>query len=106
MSKFLVIEKPAGTPPPLSMDSPEGERMMKMWQSDFEYKIKLQKEGKIIGGGPFLDIGALCYILEVASVEEMGEIFFNAPMNLWMQREVHPLGSFQDTLDGIKEATT
>ena len=61
MSKFLVIEKPAGTPP-VSMDSAEGEQMMKMWRSDFEYKVNVQKEGKIIGGGPFLDIGALCYI--------------------------------------------
>jgi hypothetical protein len=22
----------------------------------------------------------------------------------WMQREVHPLGTFQDTLEGVKEA--
>jgi muconolactone delta-isomerase len=103
MSKFLVIEKPTGVPP-VSMDSAEGAQMMKMWQSDFEYKIKLQKEGKIIGGGPYLDIGGLCYILDVPSVEEMGEVFFNAPMNMWMQREVHPLGTFQDTLSGVKEA--
>ncbi len=103
MSKFLVIEKPAGVPP-VSMNSTEGKEMMSMWQSDFEYKIKLQKEGKIVGGGPFLDVSALCYILEVQSVEEMGEIFFNAPMNMWIQREVHPLGTFQDTLEGVKEA--
>ena len=77
--------------------------MMKLWQSDFEYKVKLQKEGKIVGGGPFLDVGALCYILEVPSVEEMGEIFFNAPLNMWIQREVHPLGTFSDTLDGMKQ---
>jgi len=86
------------------MESPEARQMMKMWQSDFEYKIKLQKDGKIIGGGPFLDIGALCYVLNVSSVEEMGEIFFNAPLNLWIQREVHPLGTFEDTLDGINQA--
>ena len=103
MSKFLVIEKPAGVPP-VSVDSPEGIQMMKMWQSDFEYKVKLQKEGKIVGGGPFLDVSALCYILEAPTVKGMGEIFFNAPMNLWIHREVHPIGTFQDTLEGVKEA--
>ena len=103
MSKFLVIERPS-SPPPMSMDSAVGGQMMKMFQSDFEYKIKLQKEGKIVAGGPYLDVGGLCYILDVPTVEEMGEIFFNAPMNMWMTREVHPLGTFQDTLDGVKEA--
>jgi hypothetical protein len=81
MSKFLVIEKMGTNVPVATPDSPEGAQMMKLFQSDFEYKIKLQKEGKIVGGGPFLDIGALCYILEVPTVEEMGEIFFNAPLN-------------------------
>jgi muconolactone delta-isomerase len=103
MSKFLVIEKPSVVMP-ISMDAAQGEKMMKMFQSDFEYKINLQKEGKIVGGGPYLDIAGMCYILDVPSVEAMGEIFFNAPMNMWMQREVHPLGTFQDTLEGVKEA--
>ena len=89
----------------MTMDQSEGAQMMKLWKSDIEYKMKLQKEGKIVGGGPFLDIGAQCYILEVPSVEEMGEIFFNSPLNLWTQREVHPLGSFADTLEGINEGT-
>jgi len=102
MSRFLVIEKPA---PPTRMvppDSPEGRQMMKMFESEIEYKAKLEKEGKIVGGGPFLDVAALCYILDVPSVEEMGEIFFNSPLNVWTQREVHPLGAFSDTLEGMK----
>ena len=76
--------------------------MLKMIQSEIEYKVKLQKEGKIVGGGPFLDIGALCYILDVPNVEEMGEVFFGSPLNPWTQREVHPLGTFSDTLEGMK----
>ena len=104
MSKFLVIEKPAVSVPLVSPDSSEGAQLSKLIQSEFEYKLKLQREGKIVGGGPFLDIGALCYILDVPSVEEMGEIFFNSPINLWTQREVHPLGTFSDTLEGIKQA--
>ncbi len=104
MSKFLVIEKPITSFPLVSPDSPEAMQLGKLIQSDFEYKLKLQKEGKIVGGGPFLDIAALCYILDVPSVEEMGEILFNSPTNLWTQREVHPLGTFSDTLEGIKEA--
>ena len=102
MSKFLVIEKPR--PPQMaSSDTSEGMQMMKMFQSEVEYKLKLQQEGKIVGGGPFLDINALCYILDVPSVEEMGEIFFNSPLNLWTHREVHPLGTFSNTLEGMKE---
>jgi muconolactone delta-isomerase len=102
MSKFLVIEKPTSIPF-FSPGSSEGAEMMKAMQGQFEYYTKLQKEGKIVGGGPFLDIAGLCYILDVPSVEEMGEIFFSAPLNTWMQREVHPLGTFADTLEGIKE---
>ena len=45
MSKFLVIEKPSGAMP-LSMDSAEGEKMMKMFQSDFEYKINCKRREK------------------------------------------------------------
>ena len=101
MSKFLVIEKPSMPTQMVPPDSPEGMQMLKMIQSEIEYKVKLQKEGKIVGGGPFLDIGALCYILDVPSVEEMGEIFFGSPLNPWTQREVHPLGTFSDTLEGM-----
>ena len=104
MSKFLVIEKPMASFPFVAPDSTEAMQLGKLFQSDLEYKLKLQKEGKIVGGGPFLDIGALCYILDVPSVEEMGEILFNSPTNPWTQREVHPLGTFSDTLQGIKEA--
>ena len=102
MSKFLVIERSAAPPPMVSPDSPEAMQMVKMVRSEIEYKLKLQNEGKIVGGGPFLDVGALCYILDVPSVEEMGEIFFNSPLNPWTQREVHPLGTFSDTLEGFK----
>ena len=102
MSRFLVIERPATPSHMAPPDSPEGKEMMKMFESEIEYKVKLQNEGKIVGGGPFLDVGALCYILEVPNVEEMGEIFFNSPLNLWTQREVHPLGTFSDTLEGMK----
>jgi len=102
MSRFLVIEKPATPTQVASPDSPEGKQMMKMFESEIEYKVKLLKEGKIVGGGPFLDVSALCYILDVPSVEEMGEIFFNSPLNVWTQREVHPLGTFSDTLEGMK----
>ncbi len=103
MSKFLVIEKPMTSIPVVSPDSPEAIQLGNLMRGDLEYKLRLQKEGKIVGGGPFLDIGALCYILDVPSVEEMGEIFFSSPTNPWTQREVHPLGSFSDTLEGIKE---
>jgi len=102
MSKFLVIERPATPTQMVSPDSSEGRQMMKMFESEIEYKAKLQKEGKIVGGGPFLDVAALCYILDVPTVEAMGEIFFNSPLNLWTQREVHPLGTFPDTLEGMK----
>jgi hypothetical protein len=102
MSKFLVIEKTGAQLPFVGMGSPEAMQMVQLLQSEMEYKVKLQQEGKIIGGGPFLDVGSICYILDVPSVEEMGEIFFSSPMNPWTQREVHPLGTFADTLEGIK----
>ena len=67
-----------------------------------EYKSKLQRKGKIIGG-PFLDILAGGYILETKTIEEMGVVFFNSPANFVTEREVHPLGTFQDSLAGISE---
>jgi len=70
--------------------------------ADLEYKRKLEKAGKIIGG-PFLDILADGYVLETETIEEMGEIFFQSPSNLVMDREVHPLGTFKDSLEGMNE---
>ena len=67
-----------------------------------KYMAELQKKGKVTGG-PCLDILANGYLLETDTIEEMGEIFFNSPANFLMDREVHPLGSFLDTLEGMKE---
>ena len=73
-----------------------------MAAADLKYKRDLEKKGKLIGG-PCLDILADAYILETGSIEEMGEIFFNSPSNFFMDREVHPLGTFKDSLEGMKE---
>ncbi|HXY56358.1 MAG TPA: hypothetical protein VEH01_01975 [Nitrososphaerales archaeon] len=70
--------------------------------ADLKYKRKLEKEGKLVGG-PCLDILADAYILETDTIEEMGEIFFNSPTNFVMDREVHPLGTFKDSLEGMEE---
>jgi hypothetical protein len=67
-----------------------------------KYMAKLQKKGKVIGG-PCLDILGNGYVLETKTIEEMGEIFFGSPANFMLDREVHPLGSFEDTLEGMKE---
>jgi uncharacterized protein YciI len=101
MSKFLVVERANGQIP--APNSPEMARMMELLLSDIEYKFKLQKEGKILVGGPFLDIRGGCGIIEVDSVEELGEIFFNSPLNPWVEREVHPIGNAEDTLAGLRE---
>jgi len=44
-----------------------------------------------------------CYILETKTIEGMGEIFFNSLGNIMVDREVHPIGSFEDSLEGVKE---
>jgi hypothetical protein len=49
------------------------------------------------------DILAQGFVLETETIEEMGEIFFESPFNLVMDREVHPLGTFKDTLEGMNE---
>ncbi len=102
MSRFLVIEKVKGNMP-FDSTSSDWKDMATLAQADLAYKLKLEKQGKIVGGGPYLDILADCYILQVKSVEEMGEIFFNSPMNFWTEREVHPLGTFADSMEGMKE---
>lgn len=94
--RFYVIEKLRTG---VSMDSSES---MKGAMEYLKYMAKLEKKGKVIGG-PCLDILANGYLLEVKTIEEMGEIFFNSPANFMMDREVHPLGSFLDTLEGMKE---
>jgi hypothetical protein len=70
--------------------------------ADLKYKRDLEKEGKLIGG-PFLDVLADAYILETKTLEEMGEILFRSPSNFVMDREVHPLGTFKDSLEGMNE---
>jgi hypothetical protein len=76
--KILVLEKVRG-------DAVSGKRdeFAKLAGDDLAYKLKLEKEGKIIAGGPYLDTLADCYIPQVDTIEEMGEIFFNSPSNLW-----------------------
>ncbi|MDA4111793.1 MAG: hypothetical protein OK439_04595 [Thaumarchaeota archaeon] len=75
----------------------------KLAGEDLKYKIDLEKNGKIVSGGPFLDIVGDFYVLETSTIEEMGEIFFESPSNLLVEREVHPLGSFKDSYEGMKE---
>jgi len=70
---------------------------------DLKYKLQLMKRKKIVAGGPFLDTLGTGYILETETLEELGEILFNSPSNLAVDREVHPLGSFADTLEGMAE---
>jgi hypothetical protein len=94
--RFIIIEK-------AKMGAViDAEQFAEVAEADLKYKQKLEKEGKIIGG-PCLDIIADAYILETKTLEEMGEIFFNSPSNLVMDREVHPLGTFEDSLEGMKE---
>jgi hypothetical protein len=69
-----------------------------------KYMAKLEKKGKVVGG-PCLDILGNGYVLETKTLEEMGEIFFSSPANFLLDREVHPLGSFLDSLEGMKALT-
>ena len=93
--RFYVIERVrAGA----DMDSKDA---TKRGIEYLKYMAKLEKKGKVIGG-PCLDVLANGFILETKSLEEMGEIFWNSPMNFMTDREVHPLGSFSDTLEGMK----
>lgn len=94
--RFFVLEKVRAG---LQIDSKDFTRLA---SADLEFKRKLEKAGKIIGG-PCLDILADGYVLETETIEEMGEIFFESPSNLVMDREVHPLGTFKDSLEGMKE---
>lgn len=94
--KFLVIEKVRQSiaPKDLSVFSETAAK-------DLKYKVELESKGKIVGGGPFLDTLGVSYILETKTIEEMGEIFFNSPTNFYVDREVHPLGTFKDSLEGF-----
>lgn len=94
--RFIVIERAKAG---VTIDP---KQFVDIAAADLKYKRELEKEGKLIGG-PFLDILADAYILETKTLEEMGEIFFNSPSNFVMDREVHPLGTFKDSLEGMKE---
>ncbi len=96
--RFLVVERVKQNYSPKQF-----EEFGKMALDDLKYKTKLEKKGKIVGGGPFLDTLGVCYILETKTIEEMGDIFFESPSNFFVEREVHPLGTYQDTLKGMKE---
>ena len=94
--RFFVIERLRAS---VSADTKE---FTKAAVDYLKYMAKLQKKGKVIGG-PCLDILANGYVLETKTIEEMGEIFFGSPANFLLDREVHPIGSFEDTLAGMKE---
>jgi len=94
--RFFVVEKVRTG---VSIDSKE---FAKTAVEYLKYMAKLEKKGKVIGG-PCLDILGNGYVLVTETIEEMGETFFNSPANFWLDREVHPLGSFLDTLEGMKE---
>jgi hypothetical protein len=94
--RFIVMEK-AKSGVPI-----DPKQFADLAAADLKYKRKLEKEGKIIGG-PCLDTLADAYVLETKTIEEMGEIFFNSPGNFVVDREVHPIGSFEDSLEGMKE---
>ena len=97
--RFLIVEKAK-----ISFSPKDQDFFEKIAVEDLKYKTKLEKSGKIVGGGPFLDTVGVCYLLETKTIEEMGEILFSSPSNFFMDREVHPLGTFADTLEGMKEA--
>jgi hypothetical protein len=80
----------------------ESKGFMKAATEYLKYMARLEKKRKVIGG-PCLDVLGNGYVLETKTIEEMGEIFFNSPANFMLDREVHPLGSFMDTLEGMKE---
>jgi len=94
--RFIVVERAKAG---VAIDPKE---FAEAASADLRYKRKLEKEGKLVGG-PCLDILADAYLLETETLEEMGEIFFNSPTNFVMDREVHPLGTFKDSLEGMKE---
>lgn len=96
--KFLVVEKVRGSAIELDQS-----KFAKLAGDDLAYKLKLEKKGKIVAGGPFLDTLAAAYVLETETLEELGEILFSSPGNLAVDREVHPLGTFADSLEGMEE---
>jgi hypothetical protein len=97
--RFLVVERVKQNFGPKDMDE-----FGKVAIEDIKYKAKLEKKQKIVGGGPFLDVLGVCYILETKTIEEMGDILFDSPSNFFVEREVHPLGTFKDTLEGMKRS--
>jgi len=96
--KFLVVERVRGAPMPSDQSD-----FTRVAGDDLRYKVQLEKKRKIVGGGPFLDILGDAYILETDTLEEMGEILFGSPGNFGVDREVHPLGTFADSLEGMEE---
>lgn len=95
--KFLIIERIRGNAIPTSRSE-----FAKLAGEDLRYKTELEKKKKIVGG-PFLDSLGDGYILETETIEELGEILFDSPSNLAVDREVHPLGTFADSLEGMDE---
>ena len=94
--KFLVVEKVRQSIGPKDL-----KEFSAVASKDIKYKLQLKKKGKIVEGGPYLDSLGICYILETKTIEEMGEIFFNSPGNFLVDREVHPLGTFEESLEGF-----
>jgi hypothetical protein len=96
--RFLVIERIRGGAIPSNRSE-----FAKLAGDDLRYKLQLERKKRIVAGGPFIDTLGDCYIIETDTIEELGEILFNSPSNLAVDREVHPLGTFADSLEGMEE---
>ncbi|HYC12077.1 MAG TPA: hypothetical protein VEC02_05385 [Nitrososphaerales archaeon] len=96
--KFFVIERVRNSSSSVSPGD-----FAKVAADDLRYKLQLMKSRKIVGGGPFLDTVGDGYIVETETLEELGEILFGSPANFVVDREVHPLGTFADSLEGMEE---
>ena len=94
--KFLIIERVRQSVGPKDL-----REFSRIAGKDMKYKVELKRKRKIVGGGPFLDSLGVCYILETKTIEEMGDILFNSPGNFFIDREVHPLGTFEDSLEAF-----
>jgi hypothetical protein len=94
--RFFVIERAKASS---VLDSKE---LVKLAAEDLKYKRRLEKQGKIVGG-LCLDVLADGHVPETKTIEEMDEIFFNSPTNFVTEKEVNPLGTFKDSLEGMVE---
>ncbi len=99
--EYLVEMRLANAARPASPEA--GTRLIEQYVAPtLEACTRLQREGKILAGGPVSGSIALSFVVRTASTRELDGILGALPLWSLMETEVTPLTTFEDRLVAVR----